>query len=155
MTLLDRGNLLGEEMEPNQLNQPMIDPPTPGGLALRLAPTVHAPARARGIVDELAGELDPEEHEALQLLVSELVTNSVRHARFGPEGWIDLQIRLRPDTVRVTVKDPGGGFSPPERVPHPGQPYGWGLLLVQRVADRWGIDTNDHTEVWFELRRAS
>jgi hypothetical protein len=53
------------------------------------------------------------------------------------------------------VKDPGGGFATPERPPHPGQPDGWGLLLVQRMADRWGVTSNATSEVWFELLRAS
>jgi serine/threonine-protein kinase RsbW len=121
---------------------------------LRLASTVRAPAEARGAVDRLAHRLRPEECEALQLLVSELVTNSVRHARLEGREWINVEIDLRPDAVRVTVSDPGPGFDPPSLTPRPHDTSGWGLFLVERVADRWGVHSDGPTEVWFELRRA-
>jgi anti-sigma regulatory factor (Ser/Thr protein kinase) len=126
-----------------------------GGLDVRLAPTARAPAEARGLVDRLAPPLRPDEVLALRLLVSELVTNSVRHAGLDPDEWIDLQVDVTPHTVRVTVTDPGGGFQPPTRPSHPTDPSGWGLTLVQRMADRWGISSDGHTQVWFELHRAS
>jgi anti-sigma regulatory factor (Ser/Thr protein kinase) len=122
---------------------------------VRLAPTARAPAKARGVVDRLAPPLRPEEVPAVRLLVSELVTNSVRHAGLDPNEWIDLQVDVDPDALRVTVTDPGGGFNPPARPPHPTEPSGWGLTLVQRMADRWGISSDGRTQVWFELRRAS
>jgi hypothetical protein len=57
------------------------------------------------------------------------------------------------DVVRVEVLDSGDGF-----VPKPGvraqqarEPGGWGLVLVERIADRWGVETDDETMVWFEL----
>jgi anti-sigma regulatory factor (Ser/Thr protein kinase) len=121
---------------------------------LRLAPTLRAPAEARGAVGRLAYRLRFQECEALQLLVSELVTNSVRHARLDRREWIDVQIELRPEAVRVTVSDPGGGFVPPAGSPRPHDPSGWGLYLVERVADQWGVSSDGRTEVWFELRRA-
>jgi anti-sigma regulatory factor (Ser/Thr protein kinase) len=124
-----------------------------GGLDLRLAPTARAPAEARGVVERLATDLSPEECEALKLLVSELVTNSVRHAGLDRGQWIDVAVRFRPGSVRVTVSDPGRGFEPPARRPHSRQPSGWGLFLVQGIADRWGIQSDGTTEVWAELRR--
>lgn len=123
-------------------------------MILRLAPTLRAPAEARGAVERLAHRLRPKECEALQLLVSELVTNSVRHARLGRREWIDVQIELHPEAVRVTVSDPGRGFEPPSRTPRPHDTDGWGLFLVERVADRWGVNSDGRTQVWFELRRA-
>jgi anti-sigma regulatory factor (Ser/Thr protein kinase) len=123
-----------------------------GVATLRLAPTVHAPALARGAVARLANDLQPEEAHALRLLVSELVTNSVRHAELSPDQWIELLIDLRPEAIHVSVSDPGGGFArltPPEHR----DTGGWGLFLVQRMADRWGIDADGRTAVWFEMRR--
>jgi anti-sigma regulatory factor (Ser/Thr protein kinase) len=120
---------------------------------MRLAPTARAPAEARSVVDGLAPPLRPNEVPAVRLLVSELVTNSVRHAELGADDWIDLQVAVAPDAVRVTVTDPGGGFVPPARPPHPTDPSGWGLTLVQRIADRWGISSDGRTQVWFELSR--
>jgi anti-sigma regulatory factor (Ser/Thr protein kinase) len=125
-----------------------------GIVETRLAPTARAPAQARRAVERLAGRLRPHEHQALQLLVSELVTNSVRHAELHPKQAIELEIRVRPDAVRVTVTDPGRGFVPPTAPPSPDQPTGWGLFLVQRVADRWGVRRDGQNEVWFELARA-
>jgi anti-sigma regulatory factor (Ser/Thr protein kinase) len=107
------------------------------------------------VVDRLAPPLRPDELPAVRLLVSELVTNSVRHAGLDSHEWIDIQVEVEPDAVRVTVTDPGGGFMPPTRPPHPTEPSGWGLTLVQRMADRWGISSDSRTQVWFELHRAS
>jgi serine/threonine-protein kinase RsbW len=106
-------------------------------------------------VERLAPLLRPQEVAAVRLLVSELVTNSVRHAGLDPNEWIDLQVDVDPQAVRVTVTDPGGRFQPPTGPPHPTDPSGWGLTLVQRVADRWGISSDGRTQVWFELHRAS
>jgi anti-sigma regulatory factor (Ser/Thr protein kinase) len=125
-----------------------------GELELRLAPTARAPAEARGAVERLANHLRPQECEALQLLVSELITNSVLHAELDRWQWIDLEIELRPEAVRVTVSDPGPGFASPSRAPRPDEPDGWGLFLIDRMADRWGIASDGHTRVWFELFRA-
>lgn len=125
-----------------------------GGLEVRLAPTARAPWEARGAVERLARDLRPEELDALRLLVSELVTNSVRHAGMGRDGWIDLDVSVVPDAVRVTVTDPGGSLVSPGQPADPAGPSGWGLFLVQRMADRWGIASDGHTRVWFELHRS-
>jgi anti-sigma regulatory factor (Ser/Thr protein kinase) len=104
-------------------------------------------------VDEVASGLHPEARETLQLLVSELVTNSVRHGRLGEMQWIDLCLEATPRSVRVSVKDPGVGFDWPVGPPRPGDPSGWGLYLVEQMADRWGVTRNDETQVWFEIAR--
>lgn len=104
---------------------------------------------ARRRVGEL--DLDAEDRRVLALLVSELVTNSVRHAS-GPS--IGVAIELCEDVTRVSVEDGGGGFSPPP-APTPGEPSpsGWGLYLVERFTDRWGVAAEGRTRVWFEMRR--
>lgn len=119
----------------------------------RFEPSPQAPAEARGAVEGLARELRPGEFHALQLLVSELVTNSVRHAGLDREEWIGLRVDVRPGAVRGTVTDAGPGFDPPRRRPRPGEESGWGLFLVERLADRWGVDRDGRTRVWFELLR--
>ena len=53
----------------------------------------------------------------LQLLVSELVTNSVRHANLAPGERVELRVTVRPGSVRVEVEDPGPGFTPTPRRP--------------------------------------
>jgi anti-sigma regulatory factor (Ser/Thr protein kinase) len=120
---------------------------------LRLAVTARAPAEAREAIARIGHSLDPDEAEALRLLVSELITNSVRHARLGPDDYIELDVEVNDDAVRVSVTDPGSGFVAAPRDPSPANPSGWGLYLVQRVADRWGVSNDGRTTVWFELRR--
>jgi anti-sigma regulatory factor (Ser/Thr protein kinase) len=89
------------------------------------------------------------------LLVSELITNAVRHAPTPERSEVELRIRNEPEKVRVVVADPGSGFVPRSRLPTISDGSGWGLYLVDRIADRWGVLTQDRTEVWFELDLAS
>jgi hypothetical protein len=53
--------------------------------------------------------------------------------------------------VRVVVSDPGTGFVAEPRLPTASESSGWGLYLVDRLADRWGVITKDRSEVWFEI----
>ncbi len=123
------------------------------GLEVRLPPTDRAPGVARRCVDRLEDRLDPEGLETMRLLVSELVTNSVRHARLDSGGWIELRIEETPGALRVAVTDPGRGFDERPGPPQPGDPSGWGLHLVEQLADRWGISREGETRVWFEISR--
>jgi anti-sigma regulatory factor (Ser/Thr protein kinase) len=117
---------------------------------LELVP--EAASRARAIVnDELAGSVSPQTLEDATLLVSELVTNAVRHALRAGVEEVELRIRSEPQRVRVMVSDPGGGFVAAPRLPTASESSGWGLYLVDRIADRWGVVTRDRNEVWFEL----
>ena len=109
----------------------------------------EAPGRARLALRALSGHLDPAISGDVRLLVSELVTNSLRHT--GTAG-ISLEVWASDETVRVEVTDEGRGFEPP-RTPEPGQISGWGLFMVNRLADRWGVDTGAPTRVWFEFAR--
>jgi anti-sigma regulatory factor (Ser/Thr protein kinase) len=109
-----------------------------------------APAAAREAVDlALAGRLGEDGLAELRLLVSELVTNAVRHG-LGRRGAVELTLSLAGRCVRVEVADGGAGFVPPVPVPDPDETGGWGLVVVDRLADRWGIEGADGTCVWFE-----
>jgi anti-sigma regulatory factor (Ser/Thr protein kinase) len=97
----------------------------------------------------------PRELESnLLLLTSELVNNSVTHGRGGDEDVIEIEVRATSRGVRAQVSDSGVGFAPGERTLAMDEPGGWGLVLVERVADRWGVDRNGRTSVWFELGAA-
>ena len=98
---------------------------------------------------DLEGTLPPETMARLRLLVTELVANSVRHARGTP---IDVRVRLDGDLVRADVSDGGPGFDPPDADPNPLKSAGWGLFLVRKIAARWGAEPESGT-VWFELER--
>jgi anti-sigma regulatory factor (Ser/Thr protein kinase) len=93
--------------------------------------------------------LGPETMAKMRLLVTELVANSVRHARGTP---IDVAVTLGDDVVRTDVTDGGAGFDPADPDPSPMKTSGWGLFLVGKMAERWGADQETGT-VWFELER--
>lgn len=92
--------------------------------------------------------------EDLDLLVTELATNGVKHAQISSGGnRITLDARVDPHVLRVEVRDRGEGFEPQPRVER-SEPGGWGLVLVEGIAERWGV-RRDPTTVWFELPRAA
>ncbi len=119
---------------------------------MALQPTKLAPGEARSVVSELAPSMSEETFETLRLVVTELVTNAVRHASMGAEASIDMTIQLSPKAIRVEVTDSGPGFDPvlPEwDVLAEGQR---GLLLVSELSQRWGVtQRGDRNVVWCEL----
>jgi anti-sigma regulatory factor (Ser/Thr protein kinase) len=113
----------------------------------------EAAGEGRHALDWLAGALDDDRLGELRLLVTELVTNSIRHGTH-PGDWITLDVDIHPDAVRVVVRDRGPGFqATPNPEPNRDRPGGWGLFLVDRLADRWGIESDAGTTVWFEIDR--
>lgn len=120
-------------------------------LDLRLPGGPRAAAAARHALDGLGDRLDPDVLDNVRLLVSELVTNSIRHSGVTRRGNVGLRVAVRERTVRVDVCDPGSGFEPRISIPTVGQTSGWGLFLVEQIADRWGVDQGGGTCVWFEL----
>lgn len=122
-------------------------------LELRLRPSARAPAAARQSLSRLGELLEPELFENVKLLVTELVTNCVRHGGLGADDEVAIRVAAHPDRVIVAVTDPGRGFPPGQDAPRPDPESGWGLYLVNRIADRWGIADDGFTKVWFELRR--
>ncbi len=119
----------------------------PPGFEVRLPPTDRAPAAARQCLDRLDGELDPAGLETMRLLVSELVTNSVK---YGGRGPVRLELSVADERLRAEVIDQGKGFVPKRRSDDLEQVGGWGLPLVEHLADRWGTFEGS-THVWFEI----
>jgi anti-sigma regulatory factor (Ser/Thr protein kinase) len=115
---------------------------------VELPSTAAAPARARGALGELSGRVSARRLEDLRLLVSELVTNAVRHAQ---GEIVRLVVRLQDGHLRVEVHDLGRGFEVQAPSDDPKRASGWGLVLVDELADRWGVDANPATAVWFEI----
>jgi anti-sigma regulatory factor (Ser/Thr protein kinase) len=113
-----------------------------------------APAARRTIDRVLRRYCTPETAARLRLLVTELATNGVRHGESDRAGHLGLHIVLEPDVVRIELIDFGGGFKPGAPEPHPDGEGGYGLVLVETLADRWGVDSGDSTRVWFEVDRA-
>jgi anti-sigma regulatory factor (Ser/Thr protein kinase) len=122
---------------------------TPAGLTLHLPSRPDSPMTARHSLVELESELAPETMAKLRLLVTELVANSVRHARGTP---VDVTVSVTDELVHTDVSDGGPGFDPRDLDPSPMKTSGWGLFLVGKIAERWGADQETGT-VWFELER--
>ena len=123
-------------------------------IALELAPDVDAAAHAREALEQLDGHLEEQVLEDMRLLVTELVTNSVRHSDAAPGDPVRLEVSVHDDRVRVLVEDGGSGFRPRARTPDSPDDGGWGLHLVEQVSDRWGVSGGGRTRVWLELARA-
>ena len=124
-------------------------------LELELASGVDAAAEARRALDEFDGELPERRMRDVRLLVSEVVTNAVRHAGLAHGDPIRLLIATDDGVLRVEVHDRGAGFRPrvAEPEPDPEDGSGWGLFLVDELADEWGIESGSQNCVWFELTR--
>ena len=118
-------------------------------ISLRLPRRPESASQARHGLGDLVGRLDRELLDVVRLLVTELVTNSVRHAAAGP--LVELDIFLTTAHLRIEVIDEGGGFTPEARTPGQSPEGGWGLHLVDRLADRWGVQGDGRTLVWLEI----
>ena len=111
--------------------------------------TPRAPAEARRAVEALGPGLDNRMIVDIQLVVSELVTNSVRHS--GSDEPIRVRAWLRSSGVKVEIADGGYGFEPGGRVSDDVAEGGRGLLILETLAERWGVQSDPRSRVWFEL----
>lgn len=112
-------------------------------------------ARARRALERIEPTLDEATRLNLRLVVSEVVTNAIRHVPAGHAEHIHVTVARTDGRVRVEVVDHGPGF-----VPSPcGDAYdrvsGWGLNIVAKVATRWGVENDRGARVWFELAAPS
>ncbi|MFD9306405.1 ATP-binding protein [Streptomyces sp. NPDC060048] len=126
-----------------------------------LLPRSHrAPGRARALLREQLAEwgVDPDPAETAALLLSELVTNAVRHSH-APHGR-DIGVRLaRYDGVlRVEVADAGPVVDLVPEAATQWDERGRGLAIVAAMAERWGCCPRPHgigKAVWAEITCAS
>jgi anti-sigma regulatory factor (Ser/Thr protein kinase) len=139
------------DREPRPTIPDAADPQTVGRTARRVdkALSRHAGAvpLAREAVDELAPALSPGLRDNTKLVVSELVTNAVRHGR----GRVALSLALA-DDGRPTgeVADEGDPFEPPRVQPSKADGGGWGLSIVAALAERWGV-SDGSSRIWFAM----
>jgi anti-sigma regulatory factor (Ser/Thr protein kinase) len=98
------------------------------------------------------GELPAEVRADVLLLLTELVTNAVRHGGVGADEHMQVEVQLWPRRVRVEVIDPGIQLARVRARLRSDGSGGWGLVLVDRIAARWGVTrATPGTCVWFEL----
>ena len=112
--------------------------------------TPEGPGTARRAVEALAPAIDTGVLRDAQLLVSELVTNSIKHSRC--DDPVRLRVWTRSSGLKVEVADGGCGFEAGSPVgPRDDAEGGRGLLILETLADRWGVEHDARTRVWFEL----
>ncbi len=123
------------------------------GVNRSLRAGLAAPRQARRTVVTLPlGELA---RERLALVVSELVTNSIRHGGLAAGDPIELQLTSDNGHVRIAVHDGGPGFDPHTVANGNGNGRGLGLAIIEKLADEWGVDRHpDGCTVWCAVRHA-
>ena len=142
-------------MPPETQGSP-VERQDPNGLRMRLGSGPDAAAEARRALAKLRTDLDPPLLETLRLLVTELVTNSVRHTDCDS---LTLRIAVGKAAVLTEVADDAPSFDFESFVTSESGAHdpdtGWGLFLVERLARNWGVKEDGSTKrVWFELARA-
>jgi len=125
--------------------------PVPAKVATRLPCEPASVTEARQVLEPLEPAVDEETIRTLKLLVTELVSNSVRHSASASHEEIELSVAASPESVRVEVADSGPGFEPRPREQGQDEDSGWGLHLVDHLSDRWGTERRGRMAVWFEL----
>jgi anti-sigma regulatory factor (Ser/Thr protein kinase) len=115
---------------------------------MRLGSGPDAAAQARRGIAQLRQDLDPPLMETMRLLVTELITNVVRHTSCDT---VLLKVAIGKSAVLTEVSDDGPSF---DARASDSNDDGWGLFLVERLSDSWGVKTNGSKRVWFQLSRA-
>jgi anti-sigma regulatory factor (Ser/Thr protein kinase) len=111
-----------------------------------------APAQVRSRLErQLGDEVGEERLSDLRLLTTEVVSNSVRHGRVGPDGWVSAAVSHAGGSLRVEVRDSSVGGRPEPRQPDYEEGGGFGLFLLDQIASAWGVERDPHLCVWFEL----
>jgi anti-sigma regulatory factor (Ser/Thr protein kinase) len=112
-------------------------------VTLQLEPNLHAPSVTRSRLKELKSRFEPRFDDVV-LVVSELVSNSVRH---GNKDAIDVKVSSFDGVILVEVTDHGPGFA----IDDP-RGDGLGLTIVERLSERWGMkEGQSGFTVWAEL----
>lgn len=98
--------------------------------------------------------LPAETRDTAGLLATEMVTNAVRHADLPPDATIRVSVEVREEALRIAVCDPGRRFPGIRMAGGPAEPTtpgGLGLVLIERMSSRWGLERGAGTRVWCEL----
>jgi two-component sensor histidine kinase len=108
----------------------------------------RAPYAVRRHIDALDLRLPEEQLDDIMLLTNELVTNSVMHAA---SDSIEIRIHVEDALIRVEVADADTKALPAPQDAGYEDVSGRGLLMLDLIADHWGVDVNKRKAVWFEL----
>jgi serine/threonine-protein kinase RsbW len=123
-----------------------------GPFEVTLVPALDAPAAARAAVSAwMAGHVSETMLADAQLLVVELVANSVRHADAPADAVVSVRAHVQADVLCLEVEDRGRTGSIAPRAPDLQHGGGFGLNLVEMLSARWGVNRDAGTRVWAEL----
>jgi anti-sigma regulatory factor (Ser/Thr protein kinase) len=127
--------------------------PTETERRFRFRSLPQAVGAARRVLRAWEEHFEPDLFYDLSLCVSELVTNRVRQGGSARGDEIELVVRRSEKLVRAEVRE----SRPDVLVKQPLEQSlsDWGIFIVDRVADRWGVDRGQGTVVWCEIDLAS
>jgi anti-sigma regulatory factor (Ser/Thr protein kinase) len=110
-----------------------------------------AAKRAREWLSECTdGLVDAARRPDLELVMTEVVANAVRHGNAG--GAVRLAATPKAEFLCVQVTDEGPGLAPRPGAMSSDENGGFGLFIVERLTRRWGVTReNRRTRVWFEF----
>jgi anti-sigma regulatory factor (Ser/Thr protein kinase) len=131
---------------------------TPGQTEVRLPLDARAAGAARLVVAQcLADRVPAPTLDNAMLVMSELVTNSVRHSHQPAERGIVIRVQVSPPVFRLEVQDGGHDGVIAPRTPDPVAGSGYGLAVVERLSERWGLErsVDTGTRVWAQLPRGA
>ena len=111
------------------------------------------PAARRALDNQRELEPYPEIRVVAQLLASELVANTIRHANLATGETFLLRLECDRHLLHVDVADDGRGFNPLAHIARYVRTGSrkHGLYLVNALADRWGYRQHEGSTVWFEI----
>jgi hypothetical protein len=119
-----------------------------------LPAAAHAPVEARRALARVPGVSGELGYKAL-LLISEVVTAWVARAQAYEQPAIPLRVDVSDECVRVEIADDGDGDragADGDGAPAP-RVDSYSRRILERLADRWGVEGNDRAAIWFELDR--
>ena len=116
---------------------------------LALPPEPSAARLARRALQD--ARLPEDLEHTVELLTTEVIANAVRHADLADGQRITIYAHAVDDFIRVDIHDPGPAFDPDRAR----EGKGYGLRMVDKLASRWGVESENGVRVWFEVDRRS
>jgi serine/threonine-protein kinase RsbW len=127
-------------------------------IEVRLPLDVPAPEAARIVVARAVSKhVPPWVLERAQLVVTELVTNGLRHSGGSAGASVRVRVGLVAGEIWLEVEDAGSDRVAAQRAPNPDAGDGFGFHIVQTLSECWGVERAAHgpTRVWAQLSDAA